>query len=81
MAPGFPLSGVHSGADAKDLHDPQLARIGDAQGLRSAAGGQKAIFSTKDAMSRTASRAVAQRSRAKTWACSMVMICRVTPST
>ena len=30
--------------DAEDLQDPQLARIGDAEGFRSAAGGQESIF-------------------------------------
>ena len=73
---GLPLSGVHSGPTLQ-ISMVQSSRGSAMQRLGPAAEGRKPYFSTRPPMSLTASRAVAHRSRAKTWACSMVMIWRV----
>ena len=43
MAPRLAVPGRPARADAADLHDPELPRVGDAEGLGPAAGGQEAV--------------------------------------
>ena len=77
MAPGLPLSGVQSGPTAQI----SISQSSFGSAMQSASDppheGRKPYFSTRPAIVRTASRAVAHRSRAKACACSTVMICRV----